>query len=64
MVGLWKQLLPAQEATTVGRNIKLTAGISSVTLEDVVFGEVLFCSGHTAAHIFLDQLIDLRLPCL
>ena len=44
--GLWKQMLPAQSATTVGRTIKVqTRGQPTVTLSNVVFGEVIFCSG-------------------
>jgi sialate O-acetylesterase len=43
--GLWKQILPAQQENTVGRDIVIQAAGASVTLTNVVFGETIFCSG-------------------
>ena len=48
--GLWKASLPAQKATTAGRSIVVSAplpGFANITIVNVVFGEVVFCSGQS-----------------
>jgi sialate O-acetylesterase len=45
--GLWKVHLPAQEASLVPKVITITAGADTVSLENVLFGDVILCSGQS-----------------
>jgi sialate O-acetylesterase len=51
--GFWKVMLPSQPASLVGRDIAVSSSSSSggseesVLLSDVLFGEVLLCSGQS-----------------
>ena len=53
--GFWRVVLPAQSASMTGRTIVATSSSGQATLEDVVFGEVILCSGKSVVacfHIF------------
>lgn len=45
--GFWKQMLPAGDASLIGYDMVVNTATDSITLEDVVFGEVIFCSGQS-----------------
>ena len=44
--GSWELALPPQPAST-GRTIEISSGNESLTLEDIVFGDVYLCSGQS-----------------
>ena len=43
----WLAKLPATEGGTAGYNITATSGSSTITLSDVLFGDVFVCSGQS-----------------
>ena len=46
--GVWRQRLPAQDATPVGRSLEFAASDGgSAQLADVVFGDVFLCGGQS-----------------
>jgi len=49
--GLWRQLLPPQPASLVSVNLtfaaKIGGSLQTITLTNILFGEVLFCSGQS-----------------
>ena len=57
--GLWRVVLPAQPATLTGRTI--TAVVSSgetIALTDVLFGEVVLCSGQSNMELVLPVVVN------
>ena len=46
--GLWRVVLPPQSASLTGRTIVASSSSGKVILEDVVFGEVILCSGKSS----------------
>jgi hypothetical protein len=44
---LWKVELPPQKATRVGSTITATSPANTVVLTDVLFGDVILCSGQS-----------------
>ena len=44
---LWKVELPPQKATRVGSTITATSSANTVALTDVLFGDVILCSGQS-----------------
>ena len=42
--GLWRAMLPAQPAST-GHTLQFTAAGSTITLDDIAFGDVFLCAG-------------------
>ena len=45
--GNWRADLPALEATATGQNVTITDGTNTVTLSDVLVGDVWICSGQS-----------------
>ena len=46
--GLWRVVLPAQPASLTGRTIVAKSSSGQIELKDVVFGEVILCSGQSS----------------
>ena len=53
--GAWRASLPAQPASTSPVSITAKDGTSTVTLSDVLFGDVYVCSGQSSAHLLRCQ---------
>ena len=45
--GLWKVQLPAQEASLLPKSINIIAGADVISLGNVLFGDVILCSGQS-----------------
>ena len=63
--GFWRVVLPEQSASMIGRTIVATSSSGEVKIEDVVFGEVILCSGKLVAayfHILYDYQLSTPLP--
>jgi sialate O-acetylesterase len=55
--GLWKAMLPPQQANAVGQVISIKAtGQVTITLDDVLFGDVVMCSGQSKCVFDFKQL--------
>ena len=52
VTGLWRTMLPAQAAST-GRSLQFTAAGSTITLDDIAFGDVFLCAGMAPVHIYM-----------
>ena len=55
--GYWKVSLDAMDASTVGRTMTITDGVSTITYNNVVVGEVWYCSGQSNMQYTLGQLL-------
>ena len=56
--GLWKVALPPQPATLTPAEIKVTSGSVDITLTNVVFGDVILCSGQSNMEFVLSSAIN------
>jgi sialate O-acetylesterase len=56
--GLWKQALPAQRESLVGRDILVKSASASVKLRNVVFGDVIFCSGQSNMEFTVNSAVN------
>jgi sialate O-acetylesterase len=46
-MGRWQVVLPAMEASVEGRHLSVSDGVDTLTVDDVLVGEVWFCSGQS-----------------
>jgi sialate O-acetylesterase len=56
--GEWQVKLDAMQALTAGRKMVVVCGDESKTINDVVVGEVWFCSGQSNMTVWLGFLVD------
>eukprot|EP00037_Helgoeca_nana_P018815 m.181611 g.181611 ORF g.181611 m.181611 type:complete len:549 (-) comp24604_c0_seq1:120-1766(-) len=59
--GFWRAVLPAQPANAEGRSIQVhvvDGSVSDVLLTNVVFGEVLFCSGQSNMEFTVNSAVN------
>jgi sialate O-acetylesterase len=56
--GKWTVRLPPQPASTEERTIHITDGTTSITLVDVVFGDVYLCSGQSNMQLDVDAVFN------
>jgi len=52
--GLWRAMLPAQPAST-GHTLQFTAAGSTITLDDIAFGDVFLCAGQSHMTFSVNQ---------
>ena len=45
--GYWRASLPATEANSTGQSVTITDGVKTITLNDVLIGEVWLCAGQS-----------------
>jgi|EP01047_Picozoa_sp_COSAG01_P036635 hypothetical protein len=55
---LWKVALPAQPATLTPTEIKVSSGGTDITLTNVLFGEVILCSGQSNMEFVLSSAVN------
>lgn len=56
--GVWSASLPAQTPSNIPATITITSGTDTVTLADVVFGNVFLCSGQSKGPLCVDTASD------
>eukprot|EP01079_Euglenida_sp_SAG-EU17-18_P007384 gene7384-1319_t len=56
--GLWKVWLPSQPAGLQGKDVVFTCGNSTVELLDVLFGDVIFCSGQSNMEFTVNAAVN------
>ena len=54
--GAFTATLPAMKANTTGQTLTVTAGSATLTLEDVLIGDVWFCSGQSNMQFTVKEL--------